>query len=137
MKLKKTTSPKPKSALLRIGGSDTQVVQFTDHPDPNDPNGRHVLVVNLGSARLADANNEEIFTGQIIVRINATLTPASLAVITRLLDPFTGYFAMIVTGTYIAPGGYAEVYAEDVPWTNIQPTTKKHKSKVQIIPLLS
>ena len=131
MKHPKPKSKKTQAALLRIGGMDTQVVQFMDYPDVNDPQGRHILVVSFGQARLSDANDQEIFTGQIIVRINTTITPASLSIITRLLEPFNGYFVMIVTGSYITPGSYAEVYADDVPWTNIQPTTTKGKQRFQ------
>ena len=121
--------------MLRIGGTDTQVVQFMDYPDFNDPQGRHILLCSLRLARLADENGQELFTGQIIVRINTSITSAALTILSRLMQPFKGYFVMIVNGTYTTQGGYAEVHADDVPWMNIQPTTTTKKAKLRIVPV--
>lgn len=111
-----------------------QVVQFMDYPNFSDPKGGQGILISFGSAQLSDANNQPIFQGQIIVRVNTRLTDASLAMVTRLLDPFKGYFVMIVTGSYTLAGTYAEVVADAVPWTNIQPVSKPSKRKLRMIP---
>jgi hypothetical protein len=108
--------------MLRIGGTDVQLVQFMDYPNSADPQGGHYLICNFPLARLADANDKEIFTGQIIVRINTTITAAAQAILSRLLLGYQGYFVMIVNGTYTLPDQYAEIQADSVPWMNVQPT---------------
>src|SRR3954471_9448000 len=91
---------KPVADLLRIGGMDTQIVQMMDFLDTNDPDLQRIMVVSFKEARLSDANDNEIFVGQVIVRILTAVSPLALATISRLLQPFRGYFVMNVQGIY-------------------------------------
>lgn len=124
-------------AMLRIGGSDPQVVQFMDYPDYTDPNGlRHVQLISFARARLADANNQELFVGQVIARLNAALTPTSLAILARLLHPFSGNFDLIVSGTYTVVGTTAvEVVAEAVLTTHLSPSLTGQAQEHHLVPL--
>jgi len=121
------------SSLIRIGATDPHIVQFMDYPDFNDPQGRHVFLINFRHARLADVDDHEIFSGQIIIRVNCEVTPISLAIINRLLHNNARYFGMVVNGSYSNEGSYAEVYADDVPWTNIQLDIPMSASELKII----
>lgn len=122
--------------LLRIGGMDTQIVQMMDFLDTSDPDLQRIMVLSFKKARLSDANDDEIFVGQVIVRILTAISPPALAAVSRLLQPFEGYFVMNVQGTHGTPAGYVEVTADFVHATNIQPNTKKHgKSKSHLLSL--
>jgi hypothetical protein len=135
-KSKRTTPEKPAADLLRISGMDTQIVQMMDLLDTNDPDLQRIMVLSFKKARLSDANDKEIFMGQVIVRILTAISPASLAIVSRLLQPFEGYFVMNVQGTYGTSGDLVEVTADFVHATNIQPNTKKHgKSKSRLLSL--
>lgn len=116
-----SASPASSDTFL-IGGKDIKVVQFMDYPNFSDPQGGHYLIVSFEQADLQDVKGTKIFSGFIGVRINTTITPASLAIITRLLNPFKGYFVMTITGSYSLSGSDAEVTADAVPWINIQPS---------------
>lgn len=119
--------------LLRIGGSNLKLVQFMDYP--RDTTSGHQVLVNFSRARLSDANDQELFSGTVIVRLASQPSPASLAIISRLLQPFTGYFVMVVTGTYNISGSVVEVYADDVSWTNIQPVALSDEEDPVLVPL--
>ena len=122
--------------LLRIGGMDVQIIQMMDFLDTSDPDLQRILVLSFKKARLSDANDNEIFVGQVIVRILTAISPAALTVVSRLLQPFDGYFVMHVQGTHGTPAGYVEVTADFVHATNIQPNTKKHgRSKSHLLSL--
>ncbi len=117
---------------------DAQIVQWMDFLDTTDPNLQRIMVLSFKKARLSDAEDKEIFVGQVIVRILTAISPAALAVVSRLLHPFEGYFVMNVQGTYGKLADYFEVTADFVHATNIQPNTKKHgKSKSHLLSLES
>jgi hypothetical protein len=130
------TKTKMVGQLLRIGGMDTQIVQMMDFLDTSDPDLQRIMVLSFKKARLSDADDNEIFTGQVIVRILTAISPAALSIVSRLLHPFEGYFVMNVQGTYGTPADYVEVTAEFVHATNLQPNTKKHgKSRSHLLSL--
>jgi hypothetical protein len=108
---------------VRVEASSTQLLQLMEFPDFDDPAGkrRHLLAA-FAKARLSDASNQEISNGVVHVWIRTTLSAASLSILTRLLQPYDGYFVMLVDGSYGVDQAsqVANVYADEVTWTNIQ-----------------
>src|SRR3954463_10579286 len=100
--------------LLRIGGMNTQIVQMMDFLDTSDPDLQRIMLLSFKKARLSDANDNEIFVGQVIVRILTAISPVALVMVSRLLQPFDGYFVMNVQGTHSTPADYVEVTADFV-----------------------
>ena len=121
-----TSNLKNKAVLqenLRIEASKTQLLQLMEYPDFDDPTHKHRHVfASFANARFSDASNQEIFSGIVHVWIRTTLTPASLAILSRLLHSNDGNFVMIVNGSYGVneAGPLANVYADEVTWTSIQ-----------------
>ncbi len=116
----------PAAQLLRIGGDKLRMVQFQDYLDTSSPSGNRAASLNLVNATLSDANDAPIFTGQVIVRITTAIPPVSLQIIASLLIPVAGFFVIVVNGTYqvVTSSNYAEVIADTVLTTNIQPITR-------------
>ncbi|MEP6668957.1 MAG: hypothetical protein ABJF10_07390 [Chthoniobacter sp.] len=122
--------------LLRISGMDIQIVQMMDFLDTSDPDLQRIMVLSFKKARLSDANDKEIFVGQVILRILTAISPPALALVSRLLHPFEGYFVINVQGAYETTGVCVKVTADFVHAANMQPKTKKHgKSKSHLLSL--
>jgi hypothetical protein len=103
---------------------------------PRDPRFSADYGLGFKKARLSDADDNEIFIGQVIVRILTAISPVALVTVARLLHPFEGYFVMNVQGTYGTPADCVKVTADLVHATNIQPHTKKHgQSKTHLLSL--
>ena len=120
---------------LRISGSNLQVVGFMDRGETGDPNSRKIVFISFWKAHLKDTDGSEIVSGQIDLRVNEPLTTATVAIITRLLHPFEGYFETVVNGTYEVRGDYASVVADTIHGTNLQPNLFGNNDRGHIIPL--
>lgn len=111
-------------SLLRIGAQNPKLAQMNFQPGTSTYPG-YGLILLFESTELRDGQNNLLARGTIVVRVRpATVSSITLAMLGRLLCPFAGYFVMIVEGaaTIDATATSAEVLADDVVATNIQPS---------------
>lgn len=120
--------PAPKtSTFLRIQVSDSGVTQMQYAPGiSTNPGYGFILLFRQGT--LADANDKPLERGYLGMRIRpSAVSPFDLALLSRLLQPFKGYFEMDVMGTYTAQQvspteNVIEVLVDSILVTDIQPT---------------
>ncbi len=112
----------PQPALLRIEVTSESVSQMlyqpNGHPYPN-----HGFIVSFKNAALADVNATTLRTGMLVLRARPdAFCQISLLMINRLLQPFQGYFELVVNGTYEydSTGDFTTVIAESVFACDIQ-----------------
>lgn len=111
-------------ALLRIHVTNERLSQLLYQPTTSTHPG-YGFILLFPKAELRDAGNHPLASGTITVRLRpeAVLAP-TLAMLERLLVPFSGFFALLVEGaaTIGTPATSAEVVADSVFASNIQPT---------------
>lgn len=77
---------------------------------------------------LADANDNPLEQGVLVVRVQpSAVSQFDLAILSRLLQPFNGYFEMDVMGSFTAQQvsptqNVVEILVDSIAATNIQPS---------------
>ena len=100
-------------------------MQYTPSTSTN-PGYGFIFLFQHGT--LADANDTTLETGTLVVRIQpSAVSQFDLVILSRLLQPFNGYFEMDVNGSYTAQQvsptqNVIEVLVDSINATDIQPT---------------
>jgi hypothetical protein len=93
-------------------------------PNTNSPSTQD-FILNFQIGELADINGANLFAGPVIVRLEYRILAAvHLIMLGRLLQPFVGYFELVVDGSYTVAAGppqYVEISADTILTCNIQP----------------
>ena len=76
----------------------------------------------IQQATLADANNAPLAQGTAAVQIQpGAVSQFDLVILSRLLQPFKGFFVMDVMGSYNAQQGGFDVLVDSILASDIQP----------------
>jgi hypothetical protein len=114
-------TPGEPNMFLRVQATDTGLSQMLYQP-ATTTNPGYGFIANFSNAVLADVNAAQLSAGFISLRIApAILEQFHLAMLARLLQPFTGYFELDVDGTYSVAGTVTTVLVDSIAACDIQP----------------
>lgn len=113
----------PHTTLLRIEVTNARISQWQHAPHDTTHPG-FGMVVNFPEATLADADDTPLIRGFVSLRARPEeISPAAIAMLSRLLDPFTGTFVLAFHGTFEsdADSGVTTALLDRLVAADIQP----------------
>jgi hypothetical protein len=107
--------------FLRVQATNTGLSQMLYTPATAVPPAP-TFIFNFNNAVLADANAAQLSAGFISVQMPPAIVEVfHLTMLSRLLQPFTGYFELDVDGTYAIAGTVTTVVVDSISACDIQP----------------